>query len=421
MTKSWENGSSSPFEQYFPLSSDELETSSLILSCQKILKSIVSKYRGRIKDIVIFLHLEDAINFCYSDMIAATSTVETFDVIHCSNLTEQIRFPNLLPACNRKLKENQEALLFTEVEFCHFSAYHYIQDEVRCPLSSIPTLYGLRQADHVELGNTTYGIPFRVLCWQKAPKFQNIMLNQSDITFNGWQIIFGSDCYEDGMMSTLSQERAVNYTPLTMNYIGDYMIRNLGGNFWSPSFDIDFKFDLAQRTLTAWKTGQTILQYSSTLRLYGVGKDIPPPVVSKEKPTQRIFRLVLHPKTYMFSCDARCQKDVHFIDNFQLKVTNAHVNCEEIFLCFHLVVDHGLGSTHVASVVDCNDFKTVFIFDYLNTMKEENWNRSYILQPMPAVTLAECTQIAVHKYFEDDKKYELKIYIGSGPTSSECS
>ncbi|KAK4011415.1 hypothetical protein OUZ56_020532 [Daphnia magna] len=57
------------FKQCLPLGSEDLETSMLILSCQKILKGIVSDYQNHLQDTVIFSHMEHGIQFCYSEEI----------------------------------------------------------------------------------------------------------------------------------------------------------------------------------------------------------------------------------------------------------------------------------------------------------------------------------------------------------------
>lgn len=78
------------FKQCLPLGSEDLETSMLILSCQKILKGIVSDYQNHLQDTVIFSHMEHGIQFCYSGMLWIHQPWKMFDVIHFLNFAEEI-------------------------------------------------------------------------------------------------------------------------------------------------------------------------------------------------------------------------------------------------------------------------------------------------------------------------------------------
>ena len=102
--------SSCPYLDYLPLSQDQQLITSvkdkiLLPTCQKILKDTVNSYRSRIADIQVFFHLEDALEFCFTN-------TNKFDVIDCSNLADHIGLANLLNAASGRLSNNPGAVLF---------------------------------------------------------------------------------------------------------------------------------------------------------------------------------------------------------------------------------------------------------------------------------------------------------------------
>ncbi|EFX62616.1 hypothetical protein DAPPUDRAFT_120058 [Daphnia pulex] len=110
-TEQWEvHYSSCPFLGYLPLSQDqELITSVkdkiLLPTCQKIMKDTVDSYRSRIADIEVFFHLEDALEFCFTN-------ANKFDVIDCSS-ADRFGLANILNAASGRLSNNPGAVLFT--------------------------------------------------------------------------------------------------------------------------------------------------------------------------------------------------------------------------------------------------------------------------------------------------------------------
>jgi hypothetical protein len=128
-----------PFEGYLPLVKEELDTSikskmMMIRSCQKILKNLLSCYRKRLSDgktFELFIYLEDAIEFCYSE------NVNKFDVIDCSNIADHVGLANLILACSGKLSDHPSAMLFTEtIRWFDFKSVKlYLEKALCCPLS----------------------------------------------------------------------------------------------------------------------------------------------------------------------------------------------------------------------------------------------------------------------------------------------
>ena len=65
-------------------------------------------YRNRKDDVKIFLHLEDALEFCYA------GTTDMFDIIDCSNLADYVGLVNLINAASTRLSDAPRAVLITE-------------------------------------------------------------------------------------------------------------------------------------------------------------------------------------------------------------------------------------------------------------------------------------------------------------------
>ena len=148
-----------PFDGYLPMSCTELDTSFqetvLIRSCQTILKNLISSYQRRQKSVQVYFHLQDALEYCY------TETVTKFDVVECSFLAHHIGLCNLIPACSGVLADHAEAILCTETQHWmdyDFSLQKYVEESLCCPLSIIPTMYGLRLADHITLGPSSLNL-----------------------------------------------------------------------------------------------------------------------------------------------------------------------------------------------------------------------------------------------------------------------
>ena len=142
-----------PFHGYLPLVKEEqLDTSVspgiLTRSCHQILKTLVSSYRKKMDVVQLFVHLEDSLEFCYRQKIK-------FDVIDSSYLSDVVGLANIVNACSKILSDHPEAKFFTNTTNWTNLAptiEEYVEKSLCSPLSLIPTYYGLRLLDHVELG-----------------------------------------------------------------------------------------------------------------------------------------------------------------------------------------------------------------------------------------------------------------------------
>ncbi|XP_046654290.1 uncharacterized protein LOC124345853 [Daphnia pulicaria] len=336
-----------PFDGYMPLLKEELDISikskMMIRSCQKILKNLLSCYRKRLidgKTFELFFYLEDAIEFCYSEI------VNKFDVIDCSNMADHVGLANLILACSGKLSHHPSAMLFTETLkwFDFKSVKMYVEKTLCCPLSMIPTLYGLRLKSHIELGlpefaNLRRRTPPPVnLCWKRAPPFRNVVMSTSP-ALSEFLNQLANVCFDAkfpyGITGVPPEYRCgmLLYTPQTFSYVVNSMIQRLEGDHWLKKdvrpAEMHPNFQLARRTLDAWKDGQKILKLSANI-----------PTASCDKMASQLgapyIRLILLPKAMHGNCYDFSGPNVHFIDNFQLKLEKCSTGFQDVSISFLL-------------------------------------------------------------------------------------
>ena len=228
-----------PFDGYLPMSCTELDTSFqetiLIRSCQTILKNLISSYQRRQKSVQVYFHLQDALEYCY------TETVTKFDVVECSFLADYIGLCNLIPACSGVLADHAEAILCTETQHWtdyDFSLQNYVEESLCCPLSIIPTMYGLRLADHITLGPSllNFDRKSRKFFWKEVPPFENVALSPSPVLSRSLNQL-AKKCF--ALQQPLEIRNSIKnclpapwYSPLTFSYIFGSMKLRLGGENW---------------------------------------------------------------------------------------------------------------------------------------------------------------------------------------------
>jgi hypothetical protein len=441
----------SPFDGYLPLTLEEVDTSNdkgiLIRTCQKILKNLVADYKKRIDGVKIFFHLEDAVEFCLSE------STQVFDLIDCSNLADHIGLVHLINGCEKILADTPGAILFTETmtwKSLAPSVLEYIEETLCCPLSLIPTIYGLQLLSRVELGsskptNNLLGnkIPLIMLCWKKAPTFQNVTLSSSP-DLNRCLDKLAQRCFlpknlqncKVSMESTAPIVGARHFlgellslTPFTFSYVVNSMIARVGGRdplcFRVDAVELPPVYNLSRRTLEAWKNNEIPSKFSSILQVNLLNR-----ILAGKRGFQHsaAMRLVLAPQdkfmnNYLEAIYRQqlsvCEDDfsdpeIHVIDNFQLEVKqNAEGEIETAGISFLLMPDHGLKETHCAFVFDViNPLLPIFIFEFVPSMDVEKYRLPYPFLPkisQPPVT--KSSFMRVDSCIESIDKYTLKIAI----------
>ena len=195
-----------PFDAYFPVPvNDQLAsdtgfvTTSPYSYCKSKLKSLVTELRSKKDRITFNFYFGDCLELCLENQKLRNKC----QVVHCSDLADRVGLSNLILTANRCLStENLDAILVTDtanwVMFFGLqrpfpgtehpvTIAEYLKISLSCPLSMIPTLYGVKLMNHVNLGS-----PFCVqlhdftstsritLKWVRVPIFSaNVKLDVS--------------------------------------------------------------------------------------------------------------------------------------------------------------------------------------------------------------------------------------------------
>ena len=301
----------SPYDGFLPFSRDEkLDTSAksgiLTRSCQNILKSLVSSFRRRAQSVKVFFYLQDALEFCYG------GTNIKFDVIDCSNLADHVGLVNLNNACRLRIADHPEAIVQTESMIWKAFAptvLQYLEEILCCPLSMIPTIYGFRLVNHVEMGSSSIPNferlleqPF-TLCWKNTTPFKNAILYPSP-ALTGCLERLASKCYlmldMDKSLPLMKVKRTDQCcTPLTFQYVASSLAMRGGSNHWikDVSCQLDSKlassFRLSKRTIESWEDGLPLLKLTAEINV-NEGNFIPKLMASSIVGTP-VLRLILVP------------------------------------------------------------------------------------------------------------------------------
>ena len=364
-TLNWEiHHSLCPFDGYLPLTREELDTSAekgiMVKSCQKILQKLVSSYRRRIEAVRVHIHLKDAVEYCYSE------TAEKFDVIDCSNLADHVGLVNMLNACQARLSDNPDALFFTEsMNWLDLSdsVVQYVEKALCSPLSMIPTIYGLRLVNHVELGSMSLpnlrsakAQPVN-LCWKKVLPFRNVELSPSP-TLKRCLNQLAAICFDAKFPFRVTgvppgvRCGMLFYSPFTYNYVVSSMMQRLGGESWlKEALNLPSEFQLSRRTMDAWREGETLCTFSAEIQ-----PEKSSPLSSRG--IQSLLRLIFLPLRHSMENLKFSGPNVHFIDNFQLEFRE-----KSVYVSCLLAPDHQLKETHFAVIVDVVNGLPVYVFE----------------------------------------------------------
>lgn len=373
----------------------------------------------------MFFHLGDALEFCYTD-------TNKFDVIDSTIFVEGTGLGNLIMACSQRMSDKPGSMFLTEIVTdsfeCASAVKELIEKSLCAPLSLIPTIYGLRLVNHVELGDASHH-----LCWQKVAPFQNITMGSSPVLKECLEkLVEKCYCvsfpYHEDMEEAEGWELLV-YTPLTFVYVCSSMFHRLGNGPWLQDvFKLkhSFCFDLTKRTLTDWMQGKKITKYLSRIKLNPLDK-----TAAHTKMTgANMLRLILLPKTFVSEFLNKMKKGwvdistplVHFIDNFQLQVNQTAIGIKEICVSFFLIPNHGLKKTHTAIVVDPQFLKHYFTLGSMESMQEEELNLPYPFEISKAQLPSSNTRMKVLSCIETEDQYTLNIELedGSDISSKLC-
>ena len=150
---------SCPFDAYFPVPFNDQPSPDLNFGnsayryCKLKLQSFASELKNRKDRICFFFYLNNCMEQCLTDK----SMKNRFQVIHCPDVIDEFGLANVLLAATGCLADTPEAVLLTETRLhptTRPSLAEYVEGSLCCPISLIPTVYGVRLASHVKLGGT---------------------------------------------------------------------------------------------------------------------------------------------------------------------------------------------------------------------------------------------------------------------------
>ena len=232
-----------PLDGYLPLPWRELADTpdhqqGLILRyCQTELRKELTAFRNRSRNFKFSFYSSDALAFCYKD------SPLKFDVISASDLGDVVGLVNVLNAATRRLRSAQSLLITETVQWYHVAptVSQYLQEVLCCPLSLIPTIYGVRLIDSIDRGRETppkliaqttriawkRALPFEGVHLVLSPNLERSLKQLKDQCFRLSSAPFPSVCDVSGRCGT------VCYSQLTFRYVVADMIQR--GVFQDPA------------------------------------------------------------------------------------------------------------------------------------------------------------------------------------------
>ena len=294
----------------------------------------------------------------------------------------------------------------------------YVEESLCAPLSMIPTIYGLRLANHVELGSAVPSecgsIP---LCWYRAPRSENLPISNSS-TLERCLRNLEKKCYfvEEEQNSTGRPNYLSKcYTPLTLSFATARMDATFRMQLLQS--DLAPRFDLARQTLNAWTNDRPVTLVTVTQpmnpelqRLYHHNKLVVQAL---------LLRIVLVPRD---RCDnirtslkpvhwAAENPQAHYIDNLDLVYHRKEDgSCHSIQVSFLLPHGHGLEESHSVSLVDVARGSMVMFFGPIKDMHQQDFNIPHPMPPVAVVT-PQGPHMQVVRCQESESIYYVQILI----------
>ena len=402
-----------PFEGFFPIPYNKLNSTVtnrkdgkiLLRHCQTVLKERLVQFRSQKRNITFFFHIDD----CLLLSLSNPHLKNHFQVIDTSNVVDHVGLANLLYAASNFLQDGPHSILFVESmnwQSLKSSVLEYVETSLSCPLSMIPTLYGLRLSNHLRLGNAVPINVFRnstnpvTLVWRKVPSYsanfglnvspaiQRALINLQKLCF----LVNDEDSY------SIYQCGLKKYTPMTFyNLIHSLasrcvLSRDSLRSLMLPHL-IPKPLEIAWQTQQDWVTGKEVVLYQVTCA-----------TVHSESTFENTstIRLVLFNHTKM--------KDANYIDNFHLdwKVSSPKGN---VVVSFILSKDHGLPESHFASIIDESDTTFRFSINYLKHFRQTVVKNPSPLKIIPRPLVSITNEVKVLSCSESEDQYEFDIVI----------
>ena len=352
-------------------------------------------------------------HFYFGDSLELCLTNEEwknkFHVIHCpGEFVCYVGLKNLHPIVSQCLNEDfPEAILVTEIlklriEGKKLSIADTVERALQCPLTMIPTVYGVKLSNHLRLG-ISVGCQLHdrsssrsafALTWSKAPIAYSaeIQLELSPALKSVFTTLVET-CFLKADSSNYSPPgtnynrtlhgQSVNYirnSPLTFFYI----LQSLCNRFNSVEGTVDSliqqclppRYHLAWRTLQHWMNGDEVLLFFIT------DEDMRKAILNEKS---QVFE-TSHVQFVLKSMDGKTRyrtgqilgadffSDAHFVFNLNWKETN-----DDFVVSFLSAKDHSRNSTTKLFVVDRNTKKLL----YSVSLRAQSMQRQVVTNPNP--------------------------------------
>jgi len=377
---------STPFDAYFPMAMEDRmdfhRECSAFFYCLDQLKKMVVDFRSR----------KENISFTFSTGPFYSLVCEdNFNIIHTFDTAERVGLANVLPAVNRLLVQNDvNAVVVTEIPSKRRPQLHtianFVEASLHCPISMIPTMYGLRFVNHLDLG-IPVPVKFHDHCsvgsiklqWSRAPSFSpNIKMGFSveiiRAIYHLAKSCFIPSFYPDTF------ETPLPYTPLTFFnilrslverhvWIRDFMTSHESGSPFNPVLVPPFY-------RLAWKTFKDLLMNKPVL-IYTASRSFPVQLILKrmqQNPVQLLLVGGDHFKRHdtkpgkvlppAFFVNANCVDDVRRAVKEPQYTAMTMDEWKVPQFSLLLAKDHGLDKSAKLCIVDIKTSTMVFSLDF---------------------------------------------------------
>jgi len=397
--------------------------------CKSKLEALVAELVVRNDRNRFHFYFGDSLELC----LANEEWKNKFHVIHCPNAyADYVKLTNLLPVVSQCLNGDfSEAVLVTEIfklriEGKSFSLVDTVEHCLKCPLTMIPTVYGVKLLDHLRLGiSVGYKLHDRnssrsafALTWTKAPIAYSteIQLELSPALKSVFTALV-EECFiqaDSSLFSApgtnyhrslfLQSQNFVRNSPLTFfNILQSLMNRD---NLVEGTVDslirqcLPPRYHLAWRTLQHWMTGEEVLLF------YTNDEDIRKAILNFSISFVQFVLKSMGGKTRYRTgevLDENFFSDAHFAFNLNWEGTD-----DEFVVSFLLPKDQSRNSTAKLFVIDADTKKLL----YSVSLRAQSMQRQVVTNPNPRrfvrPSILSNPSIAV-RCQESEDEYQLNI------------
>ena len=405
---------SCPLDAYFPLplheKMDEVKFETILSPysyCKDKLQEFASGLRK--KGVQIHVHVGDSLDLC----LTSEQLKNKMHVIHCSgDLVEVAGLANILPAASGCLNGDfPEAVLVTEIPPSWLNKgktrlADYVDNELCCPLSLVPTFYGMRLSDHLSLGSPVclkqhdyITIKATTLKWFRTPvtyssnvrleasdQFKSVVKRLVEVCFTNAHTWICSP--QDGLgvdrslfLRSMVLKAALRYTPLTFYNIVKPVISHY--DWTRGATETLFKKSIPPSFQLAWRTYKDWMQGKPVLLFYSDSSFLRDSILIRSRRATDVSHVQLVLKSISDDCCpaqslSKASSDDHCVFNLQWK------NPNEFILSFLLAKDHGLDSKTQLYIIGVPSRDILFTMNISNLQPKEIVNPNlYSLQPFP--------------------------------------